>query len=167
MPTKDTTENAPPTVGVQIETLYFPSEDKTRIEKGISTILDPTHPSYHCTTTTREGYRWLIAKGKSFQILTPLYHALRKQRILDTVRKILLAQLSQDKIDSEKPQAISICFNKQHATAGKLHVSPLSGESPLGPLQVILASSNLSYLVDWLTPQTQAGKPLKKLPPHV
>ena len=108
----------------------------------------------------------LIATGKSFHVLAPIYFGLRKNRILDTARKILILQLNQAEDDST-PDEIVIHFNKQHASAGKIHLSPPSGESPLGAIHLFLSSSNLPYLIDWLTPRTHRGKPIENLPPRL
>ena len=153
-------------VNVRVETLFFPSESKSRILEGISAILDPTHPSYRIKEVIRERNKWLIASGKSFHVLAPIYFALRKNRILDTARKILKSQLNQAEDDST-PDEIVIHFNKQHASSGKIHLSPPSGESPLGAIHLFLSSSNLPYLIDWLTPRTQRGKPIENLPPRL
>jgi predicted RNA binding protein with dsRBD fold (UPF0201 family) len=45
-------------------------------------------------------------------------------------------------------------LNKQAAYAGHVSFSAPEGESPLGPIQVILETENPEQLIDWL-----AGKP--------
>ncbi|MHA2059307.1 MAG: RNA-binding domain-containing protein [Candidatus Ranarchaeia archaeon] len=157
----------PNQVEARVETLFFPSEDKMKILQGISIILDTEHSSYKVQVETHDGNQWLVAGGKSFQILAPIYNALRKHRILDTARKTFRSQLPKENSDEIDPEEIVIHFNKQHASAGKIRLSPPTGESPLGAIHLILSSSNLSYLIDWLTPRTQRGKPLENLPPHL
>ena len=45
-------------------------------------------------------------------------------------------------------------LNKQAAYAGHVSFSAPDGESPLGPIQVVLETENPEQLIDWL-----AGKP--------
>jgi len=46
-------------------------------------------------------------------------------------------------------------LNKQAAYAGHVSFSAPEGESPLGPIQVIIETENTDQLIDWLAGQRE------------
>jgi len=46
-------------------------------------------------------------------------------------------------------------LNKQAAYAGHVSFSAPEGESPLGPIQVIVETDDLEQLINWLAPQLE------------
>jgi predicted RNA binding protein with dsRBD fold (UPF0201 family) len=49
-------------------------------------------------------------------------------------------------------------LNKQAAYAGHVSFSAPEGESPLGPIQVIVETENPEQLVDWLAGQREVRR---------
>jgi predicted RNA binding protein with dsRBD fold (UPF0201 family) len=88
----------------------------------------------------------LVAEAKSREALENFRGALRRDRVRAAARKLLRS--------SAKGSTVSFCLNKQVAFAGHVSFSQETGESPLGPIRVIIKSENLRELIDWLAPRT-------------
>ena len=88
----------------------------------------------------------LTAEAKNREALENLRNTLRRDRIRAAARKILYKSVRGD--------TIGFFLNKQVAFAGHASFSQETGESPLGPLKVMIKTENPRELIDWLAPRT-------------
>ncbi|MCL1976931.1 MAG: hypothetical protein FWG55_02305 [Candidatus Bathyarchaeota archaeon] len=131
------------TVIVHIETDVNPTEDEEKVKKAVSNILgNPTFTS----EPALQGFR-LKADAQGREALTNFRNLLRNDRIRDAARKILYRATRDDKI--------SFYLNKQVAYAGHISFSEEYGESPLGPIHVVIETAASKQLVDWLAEKTE------------
>ncbi len=84
--------------------------------------------------------------GKDQSSLERLRMILQRDRIRAAARSVLRRSVEGNRI--------VFFLNKQAAYAGHVSFSAPEGESPLGPIHVILETENPEQLIDWL-----AGKP--------
>jgi hypothetical protein len=70
-------------------------------------------------------------------------NVLRIDRVRDAARRVLYA--------GSREKTIVFFLNKQVAYAGHVSFSQQTGESPLGPIKVVVECENPRELVGWLT----------------
>jgi len=87
-----------------------------------------------------------LIDGKDQSSLERLRMILQRDRIRAAARSVLRRSVEGNRI--------VFFLNKQAAYAGHVSFSAPEGESPLGPIHVILETENPEQLIDWL-----AGKP--------
>ena len=87
-----------------------------------------------------------MINGKDQSSLEKFRMILQRDRIRAAARSLLRRSVEGNRI--------VFFLNKQAAYAGHVSFSAPEGESPLGPIQVIVETENLEELIDWL-----AGKP--------
>jgi len=127
---------------IYVETEVNPTESEEKIKKALWNLFGeiPTQ-----ITPAPKG-SILKAEAKGLEALSPLQNLLRKDRIRDASRKLLLQGLNSDKI--------TFYLNKQVAFAGHVSFSEEAAESPLGPIKVTVKCENPWELVDWLAPRS-------------
>jgi len=76
---------------------------------------------------------------------------LRRQKILDTARSVMLGSLVGESIQFQ--------LNKQAALMGKVSFPP--EEEPLGSVHVKITGGR--HVIDWLAPQTEKGVPIREI----
>ena len=129
---------------VRVEAEVRPTEDETKVEKAIKNIF-PT------LRLSREGDR-LVGESTEIAALDKIHMLLRRQKILDAARSIML---------SGKGEKIKFMLNKQAAFVSWINFS--EGESPLGPIVVTLEAGDLDRLINYLAPRTHEGKPIEEI----
>ena len=87
----------------------------------------------------------LIAKAKSREALENFRAALRRDRVRAAARKFLYT--------NQRGNTVAFFLNKQVAFTGHVSFSQETGESPLGPIKVVVESENLREIIDWLAPR--------------
>ena len=87
-----------------------------------------------------------MINGKDQSSLEKFRMILQRDRIRAAARSLLRRSVEGNRI--------VFFLNKQAAYAGHVSFSAPEGESPLGPIQVIVETENPEELIDWL-----AGKP--------
>ena len=87
-----------------------------------------------------------MINGKDQSSLERFRMILQRDQIRAAARSVLRR--------SAEGNRIVFFLNKQAAYAGHVSFSAPEGESPMGPIQVILETENPEQLIDWL-----AGKP--------
>ena len=94
----------------------------------------------------------LVVEGKDLSSLERLKMILQRDRIRAAARSVLRRSIEDNRI--------VFFLNKQAAYAGHVSFSAPEGESPLGPIQVIIKSEKLEDVIDWLTgrPEEPRGK---------
>ncbi len=133
-------------VTVNIEADVNPTESEEKVKKAVwnmfgevQTQLKPAHKG-----------SVLTAQVRGLESLRTLQNALRRDKIRDSSRKPLRHGL--------QGRVITFYLNKQAAYAGHASFSEAEGESPLGPLKVIVESDTPLELIDWLAPRTGATR---------
>ncbi len=88
----------------------------------------------------------LTAEAKRREALENFQAALRRDRVRAAARKFLFA--------NQHGNHVIFFLNKQVAFTGHVSFSQETGESPLGPIRVVIESENLREIIDWLAPRT-------------
>jgi len=72
---------------------------------------------------------------------------LQRDRIRAAARSVLRRSVEGDRL--------AFYLNKQAAYAGHVSFSQPEGESPLGPIRVVIETKNPEKVIDWLTGQPE------------
>ena len=127
-------------VKVYVETNILPTESEEKVKTAVKNMFNlPIQIKLE-----RMG-SILIAEGKGLETLENFRAALRRDRVRAAARKLLKA--------SARDNRISFYLNKQVAVTGHVSFSMESGESPLGPIKVVIESENARELVDGIAPK--------------
>jgi predicted RNA binding protein with dsRBD fold (UPF0201 family) len=89
----------------------------------------------------------VIIEGKDEPSLERFRMILQRDRIRAAARSVLRRSVGSNRI--------VFYLNKQAAYAGHVSFSAPEGESPLGPIQVIVETENPDQLIDWLAGQRE------------
>jgi hypothetical protein len=95
----------------------------------------------------------LVGESTEVHTLTRFHQLLRRQMILDATRSVMFG--------GKRGNTLRIMLNKQAAFIGK--ISFTDGESPLGPIVVVLEAADIGRLIDYLAPRTKNGKPIEEI----
>ena len=143
---------------ITISTPLYGTEDPVLVRKALSSIVDPVEVELeNPDSQTNTPIYQVIGKYNKIHILRPLYRQLRNQRIVQSARGILRRSIRNDRL--------MLFFHKQAAVSGYIHFCAVSDESPLGPIQLSIAHQNFEWFIDWLTPETEHGKIIRRLQP--
>jgi len=130
---------------LRVEAEVNPTEVQEKVEAAIKSIF-PT------ITLVRVGNS-LIGESTEVDSLARFYQLLRQQMILDTARKVMMA--------NRKGNSTRMLLNKQVASVSRVSIT--NGESPLGPITVNLEAPDIERLIDYLVPRTRAGRPIREI----
>ena len=125
-----------PSVSCKIEMFCSvnPSEDPKKITKAISNIFP-----YSKITTENFSINAQSNDLKSLEKIYEIIHTKQSQKIY---RRNLEKNLEND--------TTWFYLNKQAAFVEKIAICEEANESPLGPIKVILTSSNIDRIIDWI-----------------
>jgi len=128
-----------PSIGCKIEMFCSvnPSEDPKKITKAISNIFPHS-------ITTAENFS-ISAQSNDFKSLEKIYKTIHTKQSQKIYRRNLEKNLEND--------ATWFYLNKQAAFVEKIAICEKEDESPLGPIKVILTSSNIDEIIDWIVPR--------------
>ncbi len=87
----------------------------------------------------------LTAEAEGLNALSTFRDLLRRDRVRAAARRVLFGALREN--------TIVFFLNKQAAFVNHVSFSQEVGESPLGPIKVIIICQNPGGLIDWLTPR--------------
>jgi predicted RNA binding protein with dsRBD fold (UPF0201 family) len=87
----------------------------------------------------------LTAEAKGRTALENFGAVLRRDRVRSAARRFLRTNAQGNRI--------VFCLNKQVAFIGHVSFSQETGESPLGPIKVVIETENPSEIIDWLAPR--------------
>ncbi|MEM2907580.1 MAG: RNA-binding domain-containing protein [Candidatus Hadarchaeales archaeon] len=130
---------------LRVEAEIRPTEDPTKVEKAIKNIFPTLELSLVGNVISGESTR--------VEALDRLHQLLRSQAILDSARSVMRR--------GTREGVVQFMLNKQAAAVGK--VSFTDGESPLGPITVVIEARDAERLIDYLAPRTADGKPIKEI----
>ena len=123
-----------------------PTEDAERVRKAVTNIL-------RGEVEVRQLDEWsgqVMFDGKDQSSLERFRMILQRDRIRAAARSVLRRSVEGNRI--------VFFLNKQAAYAGHVSFSAPEGESPLGPIQVILETENPEQLIDWLAGKQEERK---------
>ena len=126
-----------PSVKCKIEILCAvnPSEDPNKVETAILNIFSP------CEIDNEK----LSIVGKSNNLNS-------LEKVQDSVHSMQSQRIYRRTLEKNMENNSSWFYlNKQAAFVNKVAICEESDESPLGPIKVILTSTNLDRIITWLT----------------
>lgn len=111
-----------------------PSEDPKKIEKSISNIFPFSNIKIENSS--------ISANSIDLNSLEKIYETIHSKQSQKIYRRNLEKNLQND--------TTWFYLNKQAAFVEKVVICEESDESPLGPIKVILKSSNIDGIIDWI-----------------
>lgn len=129
-----------------------PTEDELKLLKAIVNLTGVE--SYR---KEREGDSEYIVQEGDESLLTRFRELLRRERILDAARRMIMQGVN--------GQTITFHVNRQVAFVGKISFCKPEGESPLGPITFHIWTENIKELIDWLATKTIGGVPVDEICP--
>ena len=110
------------------------SEDPNKIKKAISNIFP--------YSTLETKIFSISAQSKDLKSLEKIYEIIHTKQSQKIYRRNLEKNLENN--------TTWFYLNKQAAFVEKIAICEKSDESPLGPIKVILTSSNINGIIDWI-----------------
>jgi len=125
-----------PSINCKIEMFSSvnPSEDLDKIKKAISNV-------FPYSTIKSENFS-IIAQSKELRSFEKIYETIHTNQSQKTYSHNLEKNLEND--------TTWFYLNKQAAFVEKIAICEEAEESPLGPIKVILTSSNIDGIIDWI-----------------
>jgi predicted RNA binding protein with dsRBD fold (UPF0201 family) len=123
------------------------TEDETKVKAAVSNLTGSS-----VFAKANEGKRIILTQEGDRQLLVSLRGMLRRERILDAARKMMLRGIDKD--------TVTFCMNKQVALAGHISFCRPSGESPMGPITFCISDDDPYSLIEWLATRTVDGVPV-------
>ena len=114
-----------------------PSEDPEKVRLAVSHVLLDANYKYE------DGS--IKATSKDLQSLAKIYDTIRSRKVTKTYRR----QMRFHTHDT----TTWFYLNKQAAFVGVIAICEEAGESPMGPIKIIMHSEDISKVVDWLVPE--------------
>ena len=119
---------------IEVSASVNPSEDPEKVKKAISNILS--------INNIQTGDFYIMAETNDFQLMEKIYESVHSSRS----QKVLQKQLEKHMNNN----STWFFLNKQAAFVGKVVLCENEDESPLGPVKVVLSSSNINKIIDSL-----------------
>ena len=119
---------------IEITSSINPSEDAKKIETAILNIFPNAKIKI-------DNYS-IISNSKDLNLLEKIYDVIHSNQL----QKIYQRQLEKNLEDD----TTWFYLNKQAALVGTIALCEEADESPLGPIKVVLTSSNIDSILDWL-----------------
>ena len=119
---------------IEVSASVNPSEDPEKVKKAISNILS--------ISNIQTGDFYIMAETNDFQLMEKIYESIHSSRSQKVLQKQLEKHMNND--------STWFFLNKQAAFVGKVVLCENEDESPLGPVKVVLSSSNINKIIDSL-----------------
>jgi predicted RNA binding protein with dsRBD fold (UPF0201 family) len=84
----------------------------------------------------------LVANSNNYESLTKIYETIRSRKTKSAYRRHLMRNMTED--------STWFYLNKQAAFADVAVLCDEADESPLGPIKVVLHSTNIEDVIEWL-----------------
>jgi predicted RNA binding protein with dsRBD fold (UPF0201 family) len=84
----------------------------------------------------------LVANSNNYESLTEIYETMRTRKTKSAYRRHLMRNMTED--------STWFYLNKQAAFANVTVLCDEADESPLGPIKVVLHSTNIEDVIEWL-----------------
>jgi len=127
---------------VAVEVEVNPTEDLDKVRIAVQKVLG----ELQLHIIEEDEAKRLIGRAEGREALSKFQELLRRERIRGAARRIL--------VNSLRGNTITFYLNKQVAYVGHVSFSQSIGESPLGPICVVIESERPRELIDWLAPRT-------------
>ena len=116
------------------------TEDRMKVAECFINIID--NPQIEEEVNGEEVF--LVIKSSERKSLMIIRDKLRHQRILDSARKLLFHNMTEN--------SVTFFLNKQAAYSGRIHfVKDPKNEDYLGPIEFSIIDDNIKDIIDWLT----------------
>jgi predicted RNA binding protein with dsRBD fold (UPF0201 family) len=89
----------------------------------------------------------LVANSNNYESLTRVYETMRSRKSKSAYRRLLMRNMANN--------STWFYLNKQAAFANVIALCDEAGESPLGPIKVVLHSTNIEDVIEWLVSDTE------------
>lgn len=122
---------------VSAEAALSPSEDPARVRTAVANVLG------ECRLAIEEDSRRVGMTSEDSASIMRLHDQLRDRHVRAAARKLLLR--------GQEGKKTTLMLNRQAAHAGVLVLCGSEGESPLGPICLIIESDRLDEVIGWLT----------------
>jgi len=110
------------------------SEDVNKVRTAVSNFL--TDMDEKITGDS------LVANSNNYESLTKIYETMRSRKTKSAYRRHLMRNMTED--------STWFYLNKQAAFANVPVLCDEADESPLGPIKVVLHSTNIEDVIEWL-----------------
>ena len=110
------------------------SEDIDKVRVSVSNVL--TDMDEKLTGDS------LVANSNNYESLTKIYETMRSRKTKSAYRRHLMRNMTED--------STWFYLNKQAAFADVTVLCDEADESPLGPIKVVLHSTNIEDVIEWL-----------------
>jgi len=110
------------------------SEDVNKVRTAVSNIL--TDMDEKITGDS------LVANSNNYESLAKIYETMRSRKTKSAYRRHLMRNMTED--------STWFYLNKQAAFANVTVLCDEADESPLGPIKVVLHSTNIEDVIEWL-----------------
>ena len=110
------------------------SEDVNKVRTSLSNVL--TDMDEKLTGDS------LVANSNNYESLTKIYETIRSRKTKSAYRRHLMCNMTED--------STWFYLNKQAAFANVTVLCDEADESPLGPIKVVLHSTNIEDVIEWL-----------------
>ena len=110
------------------------SEDVNKIRTAVSNILIDMDEKIAGDS--------LVVNSSNYESLTRIYETMRSRKSKSAYRRLLMRNMANN--------STWFYLNKQAAFANVIALCDEAGESPLGPIKVVLHSKNIEDVIDWL-----------------
>ena len=127
-----------------VRVAVHPTEDSKKVERALNNVLAIS--SVRTERISPESYL-LVAEMSGLDALARLKDLIRQDGIRDAARAELL--------DGISDKGLRFFLNKQVAFVGHVSFSKETGESPLGPIEVEIVTTEPTTIVDWLAPSSR------------
>ena len=84
----------------------------------------------------------LVANSSNYESLTKIYETMRSRKTKSAYRRHLMRNMTED--------STWFYLNKQAAFANVTVLCDEADESPLGPIKIVLHSTNIEDVIEWL-----------------
>jgi hypothetical protein len=119
---------------IQITSPLNSSEDPEKVKKAISNI-------FPYSTIASDSFS-ISAQSKELRSFEKIYEVIHSKKSQNTYRRYLERNLDNN--------TTWFYLNKQAAFVEQIAICEEADESPLGPIKVIITSSNIDEIIDWL-----------------
>ena len=110
------------------------SEDVNKVRTSLSNVL--TDMDEKLTSDS------LVANSNNYESLTKIYETMRSRKTKSAYRRHLMRNMTED--------STWFYLNKQAAFADVTVLCDEADESPLGPIKVVLHSTSIEDVIEWL-----------------
>ncbi len=128
-------------IALHVEVEINPTESEEKVKQAVENMFN----SLSIQVKPERIGSILVGEAKSRESLENFRAALRRDRVRAAARKFLHRK--------QRDNTVTFFLNKQVALTGHVSFSQETGESPLGPIKVVIESENLREIIDWLAPR--------------